>query len=210
MALKAWASFPEDSEIVAVVNRKLEGVEYPDHIHYIENDENCLAKAWNIGLRHLFDNGHKEVFVSGLDSLCPDSSELDRVLGHDGLGVGIIGFRAEGMPIIGGDYQPIQHGDGSFSFFLISKDCFNFVGRFDQRYKPAYFEDNDYLERLWDSGYKPLRNNGGSYFHIFQGTMKHGTDSKRNYPDYMQKNLELFVEDYGKVPDHLPSDIKFK
>lgn len=212
MALRSWGSMPKECEIVAVVNRKIDK-EYPKHVTYIENDENCLSKAWNIGLREIFKT-EDIAFVSGLDSECPDLEELqimvDRLKSNPKMGlISATHIGIGSKPIISPVDVPVRHGDGSFSFFAITKECFERVGNFDERFKPAYFEDNDYLERLWTKGYKPLRLESVQYFHLVQGTLKYGKESQENYPKYMQKNLELFKSIHGKIPDHLPEDIKF-
>lgn len=208
MAINAWKAFPIQCEITAVINKKFEGVEYPDNIHYIENDENCLSKAWNIGLKHIFQK-HDIAFVSGLDSQSPTYLELMQMVESlEGKPKpGLVSATADGVK----EYPvgvPVQHGDGSFSFFAIAKEAFEKVGNFDENFKPAYFEDNDYLERLWQSEYLPLRL-PIRYFHVFQGTMKFGKESRTNYPVYMQKNLDYFKSKWHKVPNHLPDDIKF-
>lgn len=212
MAIRAWECFEGYTpEIVGVVNKKLYSAHYPSYVTYIENDENCLASAWNKGLTELFKR-HDYVVVSGLDSMVrPEILESLEVLVEQHPDAGLWSITPEAMA--GGTVEdttvPIRHGDGSFSFFIISKKLFGKVGGFDERYKPAYFEDNDYLERCWQAGYTPVRHQYLTYYHIFQGTMKYGHDSFKNYPIYMQDNLELFKSTYGKVPDHLPSDITF-
>ena len=208
MALKSWAAFPQDVEIVAVNNKNYQAALYPATLNWIENDENCLAKAWNIGLKKIFET-YEFALVSGLDSLAPDSDAIEFLI--DTLkynpDYGIVS--ASPSPLHINDFiKDIKHGDGSFSFFVISKEAFENVGGFDERFKPAYFEDNDYLERLWKAGYKP-KQSPISYYHVTQGTVKYGKDITKKYPEFMQRNLELFKSIYGKVPEHLPEDIKF-
>lgn len=206
LALKAWASFPKEVKILAVINQKYD-IEYPKNIEYIANDENCLAKAWNIGLREIFKTEDYAI-VSGLDSISPQLDQLEEMVKmlKENPKYGLVS--AIPMDMYNG-VEKVQHGDGSFSFFIISKEAFEKVGDFDERFKPAYFEDNDYLERLWKAGYTPHRALSVIYYHMFQGTIKYGTEIKRKYPVYMQKNLELFRSIYGKTPEHLPKDIKF-
>lgn len=217
MAIRTWDSFPKDADIYAVFNRKYKDGEYPKNIKYLTNDENCLAKAWNMGLTEIFKK-YDYAIVSGLDSMSPPEYDLNILVEalSDNPNYGITSAVPMGM--VNG-VEDIEHGDGSFSFFCISKNTFEALtyedkGKekvgFNENYKPAYFEDNDYLERLWDSGYTPKRFNNITYYHLFQGSVKHGQEIARSYGDFMQKNLELFKKTYGKVPDHLPKDIVFK
>lgn len=205
MARRTWASMPADSEIVAVVNKKLPGYEYPGYIHYIDNDENCLAKAWNIGLKYFFDKGYEAVFVSGLDSECVDEEGMME-MEHIALTKGFAA--ACGLPQMWDTNEHLQHGDSGFSFFCISKELFEKVGDFDENFKPAYFEDDDYLERMLEKNYWPTRM-PLQYLHITQGTIKYGSEVSRLYPEFMQKNLEYYKYKYGVPPRHLPEDIVF-
>lgn len=37
---------------------------------------------------------------------------------------------------------------GGWSCFMVSKECYELVGPFDEKFYPAYFEDNDYAYRI--------------------------------------------------------------
>lgn len=41
-----------------------------------------------------------------------------------------------------------------FCCFVLSKDCFSKVGRFDEEFYPAYYEDNDYAYRAKLKGFR--------------------------------------------------------
>jgi len=213
MMVNTLKSFPEGSEITAVVNKRLEGAQYPEGINYIENDINCLGRAWNIGIREIFKT-QNIAFVSNLDIVAPEPGALvfiQHALEQDP-SIGVVGATphrfGENKPI---SVEPrlLNHGDGSFSFFAIHKDAFEKVGGFSEEYLPCYFEDNDMLERLKKFRFKPMQFANITYHHVTQGTVKHGTDSKTQYPEYMQRNLEKFKEMWGFVPPHLPQDINF-
>lgn len=213
MAKQAWKSFPEDSEIMAVVNRKMDK-EYPSNIKYLYNTENCLSKAWNMGLRDLFKR-HDYVVVSGLDSIAPVESEINQMITYlqTNPKIGLVSATPRGS------YERIhslartfdvEHGDGSFSFFILSKEAFETVGKFDENFKPAYFEDDDYLVRLRNAGYTPKRLQHVQYFHVRQGTVKHGNDIQKAYTDFMARNLEYYRKKWGHTPPHLPPNIEFR
>lgn len=189
---------------------------YNDEI--IENDENCLSKAWNIGLTRLFEKGFKYVYCPNLDIIANNKtvSALYYEMGRSKRGLLSSKIAHDYPTFLNSVYNPevkftpVNHGDGSFSSFLISRNLFKDVGLFDERYKPAYFEDNDYLERMHQKGYQPLVVSESVVYHYTQGSIKEGKrKDKEDYPIFMQKNLELFKSVYGKVPDHLPEDISF-
>lgn len=207
-AINTWNSFPKEREIFAVTNRKLEGVDYPKSIKYIDNDRNILARGWNLGLQEIFKK-YDYTIVSNLDLQSPSDEQLLSMINeldkHPEYGV----IGANNWDIQSNDNVPLKHGDGSFSLYVISKKTFKKVGKFNEGYLRAYFEDSDYTERLWQSGFKPIKMNSVKYWHYVQGTIKMSDEIRKEYPKFMQKNLELFKKTYGKVPDHLPKDIKF-
>ncbi len=209
MALESWNTIPKEVEIVAVTNRIVPSAEYPKNITYLENDENCLAKAWNIGLKEIFKT-EDIAFVSGLDSICPTLEEMKLMAQRvKDLGVGFVSATPK-VPGLGKEpVAHVKHGDGSFSFFCITKECFERIGDFDEKFKPAYFEDNDYLERLWQQNYTPIRLNSVQYTHVFQASVKYGKRANKAYGKFMNKNLAYFRKKWGKTPDHLPLDIIF-
>lgn len=70
-------------------------------------------------------------------------------------------------------------GDGSsgnaFSFFLLKKAGYQLIGRFDEGFHPAYFEDNDYARRMLLMGYHIIPVSGATYLHVVSSTMKRYT-----------------------------------
>lgn len=206
LILESLSTISKRVKLIAISNRSFG--KYP--VKIIKNDENCLSKAWNIGLKKIFEVDDV-AFVSGLDSVCPTLLQMRTMkkLLIDHPEYGLVSATPKGMFPIDRSYANVAHGDGSFSFFAISKQAFLDVGDFDENFKPAYFEDNDYLERLWIKGYSPKQVRHIPYIHVFQGTIKTSEEANRSYPKFMQDNLEYFRKKWGKTPDHLPSDIRF-
>jgi GT2 family glycosyltransferase len=223
MAIKSYETMPDDIQRLAIVNNndaKLALMDYNDG--YIENDENCLAKAWNTGLELLFKT-YDYVLVSNLDVMFTGNLDVklregfDQMARHEGEDVtGIIAatYTKDVMsmhtPLISTSYIPVKHGDGSFSCYMISKKMFEDVGYFDENFKPAYFEDDDYLERAKAQGYMPMRREDASFWHYGQGTVQNDKELSKEYATFMQKNLEYYKKKHKGVPDHLPTDIRFK
>lgn len=211
MGVHCWNSMTPHA-ITAVVNRRYLKGKYPTDIKYIDNFENCLAGAWNIGLRELFKE-NDYVCVANLDLMAPSALMLQKLVGllQNNPEYGVIAPtpRGFGEPMhqrTDDKLVDVTHGDGSFSCFIISKKAFEDVGEFDTNFKPAYFEDNDYLERLWAKGYKPKRSPSITYTHLGQGTVKYGQQVRTAYPAFMHKNFEYYKSKWGKVPDHLSED----
>jgi GT2 family glycosyltransferase len=70
-------------------------------------------------------------------------------------------------------------GDGSsgnaFSLFLLTQRGYNLIGKFDEKFDPAYFEDNDYNRRMQLKGFKINFVNGATYGHVGSSTLKRYT-----------------------------------
>lgn len=216
LAEYSYESFPGLYRI-AVTNNNDGGLDvdkYNDEV--IVNDKNNLSKAWNKGIKRAIELHYKYVLLSNLD-----------VILHHGCVKSLYSKIAKSHGLISATYTtsfnatmatvddelphlvPVKHGDGSFSCYLLDVEAYKKVGEFDENFNPAYFEDNDYLERIWIAGYKPERLQTATYYHFVQGTVKNNEEDAKAYPVYMQNNLEYFKEKWGKVPDHLPQDIRF-
>ena len=221
LAERSYSSIPKPIFKLAVINANPLHFDLQNCVtEAIENAENCLSLAWNRGIRRLKELNYEYVLATNLDVILNKSviAAMYRLLKknpHFGL------VSAESIEDID-KYQkicptkdipprfcPIEHGDGSFSCFLLSIKAFDVVGDFDTNFKPAYFEDNDYLERLWTCGYIPQRLTNQFYFHFLQGTLKTCSKTQQSYPMFMQRNLEYFQQKHGKIPDHLPNDVSF-
>lgn len=89
-----------------------------------------------------------------------------------------------------------------FSCFMISKECVDKVGYFDENFYPAYFEDNDYHYRINLAGLKAIKTTRSVYFHFGSQTIKNDSKirviSNRNYI----KNQKFFEKKWGGLPGH--------
>lgn len=88
-------------------------------------------------------------------------------------------------------------GEKMFSVFVISRKTYTLVGQFDEKFYPAYFEDNDYSVRMKRAGVKsqvhPLFNPV-----IFRNSMTSHKDPGTN-SGYM-KNREYYISKWGGLP----------
>ena len=84
-----------------------------------------------------------------------------------------------------------------FSCFLVKTDFFKHVGKFDENFAPAYFEDNDMHTRLILAGLKAYRYGGARFFHFRSGTVKSESKLiKKNTAPLLQCQL-YFIEKWG-------------
>lgn len=88
-----------------------------------------------------------------------------------------------------------------FSCFMISKTCWEQVGQFDERYVPAYFEDNDYHERILRGGYRAVSLPTAPYYHYGSVTRNedHETPNDKKHERFRSTRHE-FYRKWGFIP----------
>ncbi|MBL8882208.1 MAG: glycosyltransferase [Hyphomicrobium sp.] len=88
---------------------------------------------------------------------------------------------------------------------MIPRNLFEEIGRFDERYAPAYYEDTDLAFALRDKGYRVLYQPKSAVVH-FEG-ISSGTDENRGVKRYQAVNRKKFAERWAKVlPIHGTSE----
>lgn len=84
---------------------------------------------------------------------------------------------------------------GGFPFFLLKREAVDLVGKFDERFTPAYYEDTDYAHRLALAGQSPHRIVGG---------VKHGaggTSAKEaGMNGLVEASLAKYIAKWGGPP----------
>lgn len=84
-----------------------------------------------------------------------------------------------------------------FACFMISPRCWHEVGEFDEKFYPAYFEDNDYHRRILMSGYKAITVVKAPYYHY--GSRTQNSINVVNSEQFL-KNKEYYVSKWGGEP----------
>ena len=87
-----------------------------------------------------------------------------------------------------------------FSCFMMKKEALVSVGYFDEKFYPAYYEDNDYHYRINRAGKRALNINTASYYHFGSQTIKNGEEVKRLTNANYMKNKEYYVSKWGGPP----------
>lgn len=137
-----------------------------------------VAASWNLICRMAFNAGYTHVLMLNDDVISEkyaDSLE-DYV---DDVGAGLyIGYK-------------------NWSMFIISYDTFVTVGEFDENFKGAYFEDNDYLYRCKQAGIiieeTELMNP-----EVYHQSMSIRKDPTLN--ENFENNKEYYIQKWGGVP----------
>lgn len=86
-----------------------------------------------------------------------------------------------------------------FACFMIRPETFDKVGRFDENFVPAYFEDNDYHYRISILGYEAHATIEAPYYHF--GSQTQNNSEGPVVPSYVfEKNRDYFKDKWGGLP----------
>lgn len=89
-------------------------------------------------------------------------------------------------------YEQLSYGSSRQSYvvgccFLISKECINEIGQFDEQFEMRYYEDLDYINRIISVGKRVKMANGMLIFHAVGITSRGGTGGENNEARYLAK-----------------------
>ncbi len=96
-------------------------------------------------------------------------------------------------------------GDGesgnAFSLFLLKKAGYDLIGAFDEKFYPAYFEDNDYARRMLLKGYRIIPVSGATYAHVGSSTIKRYTPQEWDvHHNAHRANERYYIVKWGGMP----------
>lgn len=90
---------------------------------------------------------------------------------------------------------------GTFGVFLLRKVLFDKIGKFDENFWPAYFEDNDYHRRMKLAGIPELRVLNDGYDHIGSASLKgYSSAQKADHDRNFANNRARYVSKWGGLP----------
>lgn len=137
-----------------------------------------VSKVWNLGLHYLFDAEKADaVLVVNSDvELRPDTL---RLLLEDGSPfVTAVGSSTAGTQYPGGTPTMARRPHPDFSCFLIRRECWERVGRFDETMS-IYCSDGDYHLRMHRLGITACSIDL-PFLHYASGTLKQADDAERD------------------------------
>lgn len=88
-----------------------------------------------------------------------------------------------------------------FSCFMVRPNFFELVGRFDENYKPAYFEDNDMHYRVKLAGFKAQATTRAPFIHFGSKTQNSVPDGVTPSPVF-ENNRQYFRDKWGGWPGY--------
>lgn len=91
----------------------------------------------------------------------------------------------------------------AFSMFYLPTDIYELVGKFDERFYPAYFEDNDYSYRLRLAGYSMVPVWSCEYSHVGSATLAAlNPHERRLHDEQFNANARYYQQKWGGPPHH--------
>lgn len=165
----------------------------------IENDENCLSMAWNKGIEMAINAGCEKIIVPNLDILARHDTIDNLIEALDKYDFAGAYTEGHSMANKTGIVEKLE--GNPFSLFAMTKKCFDKVGKFDENFKPAYFEDNDYAYRMRLSNIKLCTVYHAPFIHYGSQTIHKDFDIASINNVTFSKNHQYFVKKWGGIPD---------
>jgi GT2 family glycosyltransferase len=105
--------------------------------------------------------------------------------------------------------NPVYGGGPDFACFMISWEAWKCVGRFDENFTPAYFEDNDYHRRINLAGMEGCSVNTAPYYHYGSQTQNAVATAPVVHPDAFVQNRIYYTIKWGGEPGMESFDTPF-
>lgn len=190
-------------------NRKM-----PGRLHVIQNGANKgCAGGWNKGVEFGMEHGFNYMLIANNDVLfSPKTIQAlyDRIKKGDKMLVSAIDVAYEvTIPQqVTDPTHPVNNKDITeapsphFSCFMISKECVEKVGYFDEGFFPAYFEDNDYHYRikLVAGNEAAIAVTSAVFYHYGSRTQNQEAGQPVVPGPVFKQNETYFISKWGGVP----------
>ena len=89
----------------------------------------------------------------------------------------------------------------AYSFFLLKQKAYKHIGRFDEKFYPAYYEDNDFDYRRRLLGYHFHLIDNLQLSHVGSATMKHYSPAEmEQHHNNFRKNQNYYISKWGGLP----------
>lgn len=156
------------------------------NVHIIPRKKNILSGAWN----DLMDLWHDDYVIIANDDVKPHKHSVEALV-----------TAAINRPDVA-MWNGSGHSGNSYSYFLLRQWAFKQVGRFDERFKPAYHEDNDYDYRLRIlAGLIREEVSAATFDHVGSATTNGLDGAERNRRHMLFRKGQLFyIDKWGGMP----------
>lgn len=89
----------------------------------------------------------------------------------------------------------------AFSLFLLTARGFHEIGAFDEKFHPAYYEDNDYAHRMLVKKRRMINVAKATYDHVGSATIRAFTQQQMDdHHKAFQRNTQYYLRKWGGMP----------
>lgn len=161
-------------------------------VHMRLRSENILSGAWNDIMNYngaLIDRPNADYVIIANDDVFPHPHSIEALVNA-----------AKARPDIG-MWNGSGHSGNSYSFFLLRQFAYKIVGPFDEAFKPAYFEDNDFDWRLKCAGLIREEVSEATFDHIGSATLNGMNDARKimHHKSFVD-NSRYYKRKWGEMP----------
>jgi GT2 family glycosyltransferase len=188
----------------------------PTKVHIVDNREgNNVSASWNMGIDYGEEQEFDYVMVPNNDIIFNHKAVdnlIDFAEKHKDAVMWTAAEHVDDETIQTADLNDLYDDHPHFSCFMVSPSSLNklkekefdngepYPGRFDENFKPAYFEDGDMHNRILRAGFKAYKTALSLFFHYGSRTIKSDDKlNKMNYHTY-EKNRQYFISKWGFDP----------
>lgn len=204
LVVPVYKNFPGFAELMA-------SVDYPVYPYIIDNwrDNRGVSGGWNEGISRSMGDMCEVTIVVNDDVVFAPGTIRKMVLGiSEGYDL-VTGFNTRDENY---DHLEVPHYIESPDYACFAVDPMMFVykfGFFDEKFKPAYFEDNDMDYRIKIAGGKARKRTDAPFFH--KGSVTQNWEGGQVVTSPMfEKNREYYISKWGGGPGEETTTIPFE
>lgn len=204
-----------NSYIIEARNYLLEAYKF-----LVFNNENCLARAWNIGIRQAVNDKVDYILLPNLD-VTFFANTIDNLVEfaenhYDASVFSAWAVNGKHQTVNEEGFYEVNHVTmwENYSCFMLRPSVIDrlsflelnepYPGLFDENIKPAYCEDQDFQFRLENQGERHFCTNTAQYFHMSNGTIKGSDNNAEATEEFNEKHsMPYLISKWGGIREKM-------